>query len=73
MTMALEGLDSGRMATPRPLTEIAAELGLSARTMWRLAGQLGLTKYRMPGGGKRTYLDPDEVKKKLRPVRVPSR
>jgi transposase-like protein len=61
-------LDSGVMAVPRPLPEVAAEFGVSRSTLWTWIRDLGLTRYRMPGAGKQTYLDPDEVRRKLKPV-----
>jgi hypothetical protein len=67
MNVALQRLDSDGVATPRPLEDVAAQFGLSARQMWRLATQLKLTRYRIPGRGKRTHLDPDEVRRKLKP------
>lgn len=63
-------LHSGPMATPKPIDEVAAMFGLSRRTMYRLVRELRLTKHRMPGGGKKTYLDPDEVRRKRRPKPV---
>ncbi len=60
-------LDSGTMATPRPLAEVARMFGMSRSTMWRLVAELELTKYTVPGGGKAVYLDPDEVRRKRRP------
>ncbi len=59
-------VDSRTMAKPRPLSEVAAALGVSRSTMWGLIRTLGLTKYRMPGGGKKVYLDLDEVRRKRR-------
>lgn len=66
-------LDSDSVATPRPIDEVAKMFGISRRTMYRLVDELKLTKHRMPGGGKMTYLDPDEVRRKRRPKPVEER
>lgn len=70
--LAEQGLDFGVMARPRPLAEVAKALGLSERTLWRYVEDRGITKYRMPGQGKRTYLDLDEARRKLKPRPVQS-
>lgn len=43
---------------------------VSRRTMFRLIEELGLQRHRMPGKGKGTYLDPDEVRRKWKPKPV---
>ena len=63
-------LECDAVATPKPIDEVAEQLGLSRRTLQRLIGQLELTVYKMPGGGKRIYLDLDEVRRKRRPKPV---
>lgn len=72
MIEPLLSLESALMATPRPLVEVGRMFGKSRATMFRLARDLDLTKYRMPGGGKGVYLDPDEVRRKLRPQPRPA-
>ena len=65
-------LECDAVATPKPIDEVAEQLGLSRRTLQRLIDKLGLTIYKVPGGGKRIYLDPDEVRRKRRPRPEPS-
>lgn len=55
------------MAEPRPLLDVARELGVSRSTLWKLVRELGVKKYTQPGGGKAVYLDIDEVRAKRRP------
>jgi len=52
------------MAKPQKLVDVAELFGVSRSTMWNLVTKLGLQKYRLPGQGKTTYLDPDEVRRK---------
>jgi transposase-like protein len=56
------------MAAPKPLDEVAAQFRVSPRTMWSWVKQFELQKYQMPGKGRLTYLDPDEVRRKVRPI-----
>jgi hypothetical protein len=71
MAVADPSLHWRTMGAPIPLDEVAAQFAVSPRTLWTWVSQFGLTKYRMPGQGKRTYLDPDEVRRKIRPRVVP--
>ena len=66
-------LHSDPVATPKRLDEVAAMIGVSRRTMFRLIGELKLTRHKVPGGGKAIYLDPDEVRRKRRPKPVEER
>jgi hypothetical protein len=70
MIDAAARLHSNAVATPRKLDEVAAMVGVSRRTMFRLIAELGLTKYTVPGGGKAIHLDVDEVRRKRRPKPV---
>ncbi len=67
MAVAESWLDCDPMATPRPLAEVATQFAVSPRTMWAWVAKYDLTKYQMPGKGKTTYLDADEVRRALRP------
>jgi len=57
-------ISSGVVAKPRPLDDVAADLGMSSRTMWRLVKALGIQKHRYPGD-RRAHIDPDEVRRKM--------
>lgn len=57
-------LSSGVVAKPRPLDDVAADMGMSRRTMWRLVKALGIQKHRYPGD-RRAHIDPDEVRRKM--------
>lgn len=69
------------MSTPRAggkyvdgvqsLEVIAHDYDVSVGTVWRWIDAFELTKYRVPGRGKTTHLDPAEVKRKVRPQEVP--
>jgi transposase-like protein len=62
------------MGRPLPIDEVAAEFGVSRRTIWNWVHDLGLTRYTFPGTRGRTFLDPDEVRRKLdAPIRKPPR
>jgi transposase-like protein len=63
-------VDFPAMAEPRRLEEVAAALGVSRATMWRWVAEFRLTKYHVPGRGKATHLDPDEVRRKVKPRKV---
>lgn len=56
------------MASPIPLAQVAAEYGVTPRTMFDWVKKFGMTRYRVPGKGRTTHLDPDEVRRKLRAV-----
>jgi len=71
MAVAEPLLDWREMASPKPLDEIAAQFQVSPRTMWTWVKQFGLTKYQMPGKGKLTHLDADEVRRKVKAVPKP--
>lgn len=73
MTMTERELDWPAMAAPLPLDEVASQIGVSRRTMWKLIRSLGLTRHRMPGGGKTTYIDPEELRRKRQPKPVQSK
>jgi transposase len=49
-----------------PLEVIAHRHGVSVGTVWRWISRFELTKYRLPGKGKKTHLDPEEVRRKVR-------
>lgn len=66
MAVAELALDWCAVADPRPLKEIAAEFGVSPRTMWTYVKLYGLTQYLQPGKGKLVHLDPVEVRRKVR-------
>jgi transposase-like protein len=68
MAVANPSLDWCTVGAPIPLDDVAKEFAVSPRTLWTWVGQFGLTKYRMPGKGKLTYLDPDEVRRKVKAV-----
>lgn len=73
MTDAAARLHSDAVATPKKLDEVAAMIGVSRRTMFRLIRELKLTRHTVPGGGKAIYLDPDEVRRKRRPRPIDDR
>jgi hypothetical protein len=67
MIAAHLALDSCPMGKPVPIDEVAQEFRVSRRTMFEWAREFGLTKYHVPGQGKLTHLDPDEVRRKVKP------
>lgn len=60
-------LHSDAVATPQPIDDVAKLFGVSRRTMFRLIDEYRIQRHRMPGKGKGTYLDPDEVRRKWKP------
>lgn len=70
MTVAEVALDSLPMATPLPLHEVAKQIGVSDRTMWKMIRRYSLTKFRKIGMGKTVHIDPDELRRKWKPQRV---
>ncbi len=52
------------------VAEAAKELGLGESTVWLLMKQKGITRYRIPGQGKRTFLSRADLPRFKEPIAV---
>lgn len=45
----------------------AARFKVSQPTIWRWVREFGVGKFTVPGEGKRTHINPEELKRKMKP------
>lgn len=52
------------------VAEASKELGLGESTVWLLVKRTGITRYRIPGEGKKTFLKRSDLPKLKEPIAV---
>ena len=66
------GIDSALLGEKLTIKEAADRVGMAPRTLWRYLSGTKVRRYTIPGRGKLTHVDIDEVKRELARPRVKS-